>query len=191
MRIAILSDIHANIHSLEQVVNFLKLENVNTIYCLGDIIGYGEQPNEVIDLIRKENIVSVLGNHERIFLSGSYPARYNLGYTKRVLSEDSLRYLKGLPETIFLSKHDALLSHTIPPESSVYYYSNSDFSVFENLKQKFFLIGHTHYPMFISHYQKKIINPGSVGQPRDGNKRPSLLVCDLDNECFAFIRISI
>jgi predicted phosphodiesterase len=189
MRAAFLADIHANISSLDKVLRFLRREKINKIYCLGDIIGYGKYPNEVIAALKRDRAISLLGNHERIFLSGFYPKKFNLDYTRRVLNGDCLRYIKSLPVYIILKEYKAHLSHDFPAGSDNYLYANSDFSIFDRARHKLIFLAHTHYPMFFAYFNKKIINPGSVGQPRDGNSKASFLLCDLRKEKFEFIRI--
>jgi predicted phosphodiesterase len=70
-----------------------------------------------------------------------------------------------------------------------YLYPNSNFAVFDNAPYKYYFIAHTHRPMYLSYFDKKILNPGSVGQPRDGDDRPSIVCFDLDDDYFEFRRI--
>jgi predicted phosphodiesterase len=189
MNSAFLADIHSDISSLKRVLNFLKSKSIDNIYCLGDIIGYGDYPNEVISLLKESGAISILGNHEKMFLKGIYPEEYNLVYTKNVITDASLEYLKSLPENIILKDHKAILSHAVPFTDNEYFYVNSDFSIFDNIDHELIFLGHTHRPMLMSYHEKKIINPGSVGPARDKNEKSSLLICDLDNQRFEFIRI--
>ena len=189
MTSAFLSDIHANADALEKSLRFLRSLNIKTIYCLGDIIGYGSYPNEVVSLIRKEKVVAIKGNHEKIFLKGVYPEKYNMPYTKNVLTDSSLDYLKALPEIIELKEYNAVLSHAVPFTDDDYCYADSDFSVFNSLNYNMIFMGHAHRPMLVTYHAKRIINPGSVGQPRDGIDKASVLICDLDDQRFEFVRI--
>lgn len=189
MKIGVISDIHSNKASLKKALNFFRSKGIKRIYCLGDIIGYGDHPNEVIEMLRKERVICIAGNHERMLLGGNRSEKYNMRYTRKVITDSSVEYLKGLPGFIELKRYKAILSHAVPFTKDRYYYANSDFSVFDKVDYRIIFLGHAHYPMFMSYYNKKIINPGSVGQPRDGNKKAALLVCDLDKGRFDFVRI--
>jgi len=189
VKIAVLSDIHANVVALKKVMKYLKSSGVTKIYSLGDIIGYGNHPNEVIGLLNRKNVRCIKGNHEQLFLNGIYLKKYNLLFTKRVITKKSLNYLKKLPEKIIIKDANAILTHTVPFASDNYVYANSSFVRFKRIKHKFIVLGHTHYPMYVSYQEKKILNPGSVGQPRDGIEKPSFLICDFQKGIFEFIRI--
>jgi len=189
MKIALFSDVHADVKSLKKVIRFLRFQGIADIYCLGDIIGYGKHPNEVISILKKEKIKTIKGNHEKIFLSGKYLKKYNLDYTKKIITKASLEYIHSLPEAIELKSCNAILSHAVPGTKDSYHYANSDFSVFDAIKHKIIFLGHSHYPMLMAYRNKKIINPGSIGQPRDGNDKPSFVICDLKKQIFEFLRI--
>lgn len=189
MMIACISDIHSNKDALKRVLCYLRGECITKIYCLGDLIGYGDYPSEVIEALQGNKVVSLMGNHERLLLNGIYPPKYNMPYTKRVLSKEALAYLRSLPSKIVIGSGEVLFAHTIPVNTDNYLYVNSDFSCARRIPQKYVFIGHTHYPALMSYYSKVIINPGSVGQPRDGDCRASLVLCDLKKGLFKFIRV--
>lgn len=189
MKIVVIADIHANIHSVRLFISYLKDVDYDEVFCLGDIIGYGDKPNEVIELLNSINAKAVMGNHEHLFLQGRMDEKYNFPYTRRVLSKESLNYLSQLPKEIFLESYDAVFSHGVPFTDFKYLYANSDFSVIDNIGQRKIFMGHTHYPMLITYFDKTIINPGSLGRPRDNVNRPSIVVCDLALEKYQFIRL--
>ncbi len=189
MKIAFISDIHANIGALERSIEKIDDYNVDKIYCLGDLIGYGDYPNEVISLIIERGIISIRGNHEEIFLAGNLLEKYNFPFTKKIITQKSLDFLNKLDKYIILDEYNTILSHAVPYSDDVYLYANSDFSILDDINYKYIFMGHTHYPMMMSYYDKKILNPGSIGQPRDKNSKSSFLICDFESEVFEFIRI--
>lgn len=192
MTIAVISDIHSDIYSLEKIIEFLGKRCIHKIICLGDIIGYGDFPREVLDVIYAHNIQCLRGNHEDMLTEVDYEkhdTKYNLIETKKKVNEKDLEYLKNLPIVFKNLEKSAVFSHTVPFGTSNYFYPNSDYSVFDRIEQGKIFIGHSHYPQLISYYDKKIINPGAVSQPRDNLKKSSFLICDDSMECFEFIRI--
>lgn len=189
MKAAFIADIHANLAAMEKTNQFLAPLTLDAVYCLGDIIGYGDFPNEVIALLQDIGAHSIIGNHERMLLDNNLQERYNLPYTASILSDESRHYLANLPDTIVLEHYDAVLSHGVPFSNFDYLYANSDFSIIDSVPHSKIFMGHTHYPMLMSYYTKTIFNPGSIGQPRDGIPRISLLIFDFDTMSAHFVRI--
>lgn len=189
MKLAFISDIHSNIEALEKSIKKIEEYNIEKIYCLGDIVGYGNNPNEVINLLKIKGIECISGNHDTLFLNGNMSEKYNFPYTRDVITKKSIQFLEGLKEYIILKEYNAILSHAVPYSENVYLYANSDFSILDNINFKYIFMGHTHYPMFMSYYDKKVLNPGSIGQSRDRNINSSFIICDIENERFEFIRI--
>lgn len=189
MFIGIISDIHSNASALEKALKIFENRNIKKLYCLGDLIGYGKEPNEVINLVRKNNIICVMGNHEKLFLGGANYEKYNFLYTRKIITEDCLEYIKRLPEEVLINNGHTIMTHGFPGEIHRYFYANSNFDDMKGFQYERIFIGHTHYPMLASYYNKKIINPGSLGQSRDGNQRGSFLICDIENDFYEFMRI--
>jgi putative phosphoesterase len=182
MKIAIISDIHANIYAFEAVLNELDRLKVDKVLVCGDLIGYYYWPKEVLDhIVGNDMFTCIRGNHEDILketlnsnkASLFYRNKYGSGYDvcKRDLTGSQLDWLGSLPESLevdfdgvtFFLSHGSLTSTNeyLYPDSSteelIKNYSNSDFTVF----------GHTHYPFIHTHNEKCLLNPGSIGQPRD------------------------
>lgn len=205
MKIAILSDIHGNLEALEAVCADLKSSGAEMVLCLGDLIGYGPDPEAVVTRIRRLGYVAILGNHEaaltssRILDSMNFQARENNISTKALLSAESLHYCCQLPRTITME--GALFVHGCPPDSiTAYLYLMPDERVedlFENDPRQLFFVGHTHQLRLVyldsgrvvrdnldegvrmlSREQKYLINCGSVGQPRDRDSRAKYLIWD-------------
>ncbi|MEW6261394.1 MAG: metallophosphoesterase family protein [Thermodesulfobacteriota bacterium] len=209
MRIAVISDIHGNLEAFEAVLNDIASSRIDRTLCLGDCIGYGPDPEAVVHLLRNAGIDSVMGNHElgicdpRILDWFNPLARKSLEWTASKLSEESRIYLCSLPKAIVFD--DLRFVHGFPPASPlVYFFQIPDSSVrkvLESMKEHLCFIGHTHvlrialwqHPIFqkrrliqeivsIPGEGRAIVNVGSVGQPRDGDRRAKYVILDTAEE---------
>ena len=209
MKLAVISDIHGNFDAFRQVLDDIDRSGIDEIVSLGDNVGYGPEPDLVIEQIRARQIPSVQGNHELALKEPEYlnwfnpSARKSLLKTRALLSDESLRFISNLqPYLIF---HDCRFVHGFPPDSPlIYMFQPSDRSkikVFENSAERLCFIGHTHSLELLSYdgrkleYQdlpkgltslerekKYIINIGSVGQPRDSSNEAKYAVWDSVND---------
>ncbi|CUT05583.1 metallophosphoesterase family protein, partial [Candidatus Kryptobacter tengchongensis] len=189
MRIAIISDIHSNLEALTKAFEIIDTKNVDEIVCLGDIVGYGANPNECVELIRKRVKYVVMGNHDyavavdpaELFYFSSYARESDL-WTREVLTKENLDFLKSLPFTISLK--NLLFVHSAPaqPREWEYIFTEAQAKVqFQYFKEKICFIGHSHFPGIfpengfyngkLDRNTRYIINVGSIGQPRDGDWR--------------------
>jgi len=197
LRIAVLSDIHSNLDALDAVMR--DLPTVDNIFCLGDLVGYGPQPNEVIaELQRVQPIVVLLGNHDSSILTGDTAglaahAELAVKWTRKVIGKAELQYLSSLEPSgrLELSEIAIALFHGSPRDPiSDYVYPNSPKSMFEDLLGKagadVVMLGHTHMPMQYLSTGKLLANPGSVGQPRDGDPRASYAILTLSGSLRSF-----
>lgn len=206
-KIALLSDVHGNLPALKEVIAVLEKENPDIWLCLGDIVGYGPHPSECIDLIREKNMICVMGNHDA-GVTGKLsikhfrnPNRRLIERTQSMISKEQKQWLQGLPLTIEGGRGSWLAVHASPEEPSRWEYLESAFRMrpmLEKLSQNVCFIGHTHRPALVSdtigvkNFSKEysyFINPGSVGQPRDGDQRASCALVDLDNFTYKNIRV--
>jgi len=205
MRLAIFSDIHGNWDALEKVLVDMDRNRIDSRVCLGDSVGYGPEPEEVIREIRRLEIPMVMGNHELGLVDPSTldwfnkPTRTSLRITRRLLSKESLNYLKGLNP--FLLDHDCRFVHGFPPDSiTTYLYEVPDpeiHRILTALPERICFIGHTHDLHLIASEGpgiiylpfkrgvfslrkgvKYLVNVGSVGQPRDGNNQAKYAIWD-------------
>jgi predicted phosphodiesterase len=205
MQIAVLSDVHGNMDALQKVLEDLDRSNAEAVFCLGDSIGYGAEPEQVVQALHRRGIPSVLGNHELAvqepaFLGWFNPAaRQSLTQTIGMLSEDSLASIKGLPR--HLSAHGCRFVHGFPPDSpTLYLFQVQDprkQAVLDALAEQIFFVGHTHVldilaydgcaitrmdfhagPILLQPERKYLINIGAVGQPRDGDPRAKYVIWD-------------
>tara|TARA_B100001057_G_scaffold450774_1_gene493146 strand:+ start:11 stop:706 length:696 start_codon:yes stop_codon:yes gene_type:complete len=201
MKICVLSDIHGNYDALKKCVNEAKKFKITKFICLGDYVGYYYEPDKCIDLLIKIKAVCIRGNHENIFLNilkdnkkiKFYKLKYGNGISiaYKKLKKKHINFIKGLSVTkkISFRKKKILLCHGSPWDINEYIYPNK----FNNYKKKFnkykydyILLGHTHIPMNKKIGSKKILNPGSVGQPRDRDSRAKWLIMDLADKKYEF-----
>ena len=205
MRVAILSDIHGNLEALQAVLADIDRQSVDAVICLGDLIGYGPDPDAVVHSIVEHGIESIIGNHETALTSArdrnwmNFQARENNIATAELLSLMALDYCISLPRT--LSRFNALFVHGFPPDSVLRYLSLlADGDIRKALKtaaERICFVGHTHELSLVSvmgdsvtrrqlnegSYQldprtRYFVNAGSVGQPRDGNKKSKYVLWD-------------
>ncbi len=194
MRIAVLSDIHANLPALNSCLEKLNTQKYDHIISLGDQVGYGPYPNEVVDILRSLEIPTVLGNHDagvigrlslRMFRE---PNRSLLTWTRENLSSENQSYLHDAPLTIQGKNWIAAHASPINPERWVYLNSAPLCrEVLSMIDQDICLVGHTHIagviPENLGNFivkpgQRYVINPGSVGQPRDSSGLASFGILD-------------
>lgn len=205
MKLTVISDIHGNLEAFKAVLADIDRLGLETVVCLGDNIGYGPDPDQVVKLLRSRNIPSIMGNHElglvdRNSLSWfNTPARRSLLQTKELLSAEALAYLKTLP--VNMSVNDCLLVHGCPPGSiKTYLFQVSPVQlakIFREMEFDLCMVGHTHELLLIVYTDGKvssaplsqgiqtldaaskyIVNVGSVGQPRDGNNNAKYVIWD-------------
>jgi predicted phosphodiesterase len=212
MRLAVLSDIHANLAALDAVCD--ELGTVDEIWVLGDIVGYGPQPNEVIRRLQELGARAVTGNHDGAAIGTVDASWFNpdaqaaIQWTTTVLDQNARAYLAVLPEV----RRDGELTavHGSPREPIWEYITDAaiaaaNMTAFET---RHCLYGHTHLPVIYRSdgihmtvvpattaapialdARRALINPGSVGQPRDGNRDASYLILDTEVGVAEFHRV--
>jgi diadenosine tetraphosphatase ApaH/serine/threonine PP2A family protein phosphatase len=194
VRLAIISDIHANLEALERVLEDIDAMQADRLICLGDIVGYGADPSTCLDLLRDRADVCVLGNHDAAMFSPNVRDFFNplaqqvAEWTASRLTEDDIAYLKGLPYRV--SSDNLLFVHSAPraPEQWDYVFSGMEARMHgRHFHERICFIGHSHVPGVypidpeVRGYapgHRYLINVGSVGQPRDGNWRSSYGLLD-------------
>jgi predicted phosphodiesterase len=214
MRIAIISDIHANIHALEAVEKDIKEQKIDRIFCLGDIINFGAYPKESIDWVKQNCEIVIKGEHDivvtepgEVFIPNPY-AIEAADWTFDMISEEDFEYIKSLEN--FYEEPKFILTHDEPSIPGTYQFLTSlrdakeTFTCFNN---QFCFYGHTHLQiLFIKDnsgevkfdqtgkYQIKegeqyLISVGSVGQPRDKDPRAGYTIIDIDKSVIEFRRV--
>jgi len=195
LKLAVIADIHGNLEALAEVLADIDRIGADFIINLGDIIGYGPDPENVARLLRSRSIPSVMGNHELGFVRPDFldwfneTARVSLVMSAALISADTREWLKGLDATLVFEQ--ALFVHGCPPHSVLeYIFQKNDEqlrAIFRNMEERICFVGHTHTlgaisfsdsiirrltlgegPFDLVSHCKYIISVGSVGQPRDG-----------------------
>jgi putative phosphoesterase len=197
MKIAIISDIHGNLPALKTVLNDIEIRKVDQVICLGDLVDFAPWPNEVIDLIRSQKIMTVMGNHdERIaFNLPIIPlAKHSAGETKdrnkaidhskTVITQDNKQYLAALPKNIILQFEDTTLycTHASPEGINEYLYEYDDDLLQRRLQDTgadVLIIGHTHFSFIRDIAGKKVINAGSVGRSKEAGRKACYVIIDI------------
>lgn len=195
MRISLIADIHSNLLALETVLETMKKKGVQKVLNAGDIVGYGPRPNEVIDLVKRSGFLSIRGNHDNAVLVGEYgwfnePAAAAAKWTARIISDPNSEYLGRLKreEVIIINGKTIGMFHGSPDDPDEYILDESRAKeLLQKTDYDVMICGHTHFPMQTRIGKRLFINPGSIGQPRDGDPDASFSILDLDtmkNEIF-------
>ncbi len=215
MRLAVLSDIHANLVALDAVLADLdSVATVDQLWVCGDIVGYGPQPNEVIARLQERGAVAVMGNHDGAAVGLVDATWFNdaaaaaIRWTAEVLNAASREFLSALPERGV--ENDLTAVHGSPRDPIWEYVSSPALAAasMAAFVTRICLFGHTHYPIVYAQTDdgvletigvagspaplpagRLMLNPGSVGQPRDGLPDSSYLVLDLGAETVEFRRV--
>ena len=204
MRLAIISDIHSNLEALTKAFQLIEGESIDEIVCLGDIVGYGANPNECVALVRARCKTVLRGNHDAAAINAlqaesfTKNARIAAEWTRQQLSEENRLFLEGLPYTF--KRDEILFVHSSPyqPESWYYVLSEEDLeAAFQSFTERICFIGHSHFPGIFSEEgpsravnraSRFLVNVGSVGQPRDGNSKLSFGIFDTERWNYRNIR---
>lgn len=215
MRYAILGDIHSNLTAFQAVLEDARARGgFDEVWCLGDIVGYGPDPHECIELLRSLNHLCVAGNHDWAAIGNIDTSDFNpvaaqaCHWTARQLTSEDIDYLKALPLT--LCQDDFTLAHGSPREP-IWEYLLSAEAAYENFDcftTTYCLVGHSHVPVIFELIKdsvsyrpfaeetgiemrgnRLIINPGGVGQPRDGDPRAAYAIYDADTQSIYHYRV--
>ena len=216
MRYAIIADIHANLAAFTAVlVDIEHRGEAEEMWCLGDIVGYGPDPHQCIELLRQTNHVCVAGNHDWAAIGKIDTSDFNpdaataCHWTAQQLSPGDIEYLDSLP--LVIQRGDFTLAHGSPREP-IWEYLVSTNSARENFacfQSQFCLVGHSHVPLIFEHNEagacslnefpadtaltlaknRLIINPGGIGQPRDGDPRASYAIYDSEIRLVRLYRV--
>jgi diadenosine tetraphosphatase ApaH/serine/threonine PP2A family protein phosphatase len=216
MRYAIIADIHANLAAFEAVLDDIERQGeVEKIWCLGDVVGYGPDPHECIELLCQTDHICVAGNHDWAAIGKVDTTNFNpdaaaaCEWTARQLSSSDVRYLEDLP--LVVEEDDFTLVHGSPREPIWEYLISIGIAEenFARFKTQFCLVGHSHVPLAFSYDEngtctgnrflpdirlflgnvRLIINPGGVGQPRDGDPKASYAIYDSETRQIRLHRV--
>lgn len=215
MKLAIISDVHSNLEAFEAILEDIKKQAPDKIINLGDLVGYGANPHEVIELNKKHNILTIKGNHDaavvdevnyRLLFSDA--ARIGVDFTKALIGQEDRDYLKNLKNSYVeqLNNLKIRFVHGAPPDSYIEYINESSKTrkeFFSNAQEQICFVGHTHIPCAytsigeikiknlkeIEKDKKYIINVGSVGQSRDQDPRAKYCLFDTESKKFELRKI--
>ncbi|MDD8018239.1 MAG: metallophosphoesterase family protein [Bacteroidota bacterium] len=205
MKIAIISDIHSNLEALTKVMDEIHERKISDIICLGDVVGYGANPNECVDVLRSNNIPTIAGNHDRAVTGAreidnfSEHAQAGVVWTRKKITKENFEFLSNLP--YILHAFNAFFTHSSPdlPEEFRYLFYHVDAAEsFQYFSEPVCFVGHTHRPAIFcddgetDHLvkgKKFIVNAGSVGQPRNGDWHACFVVFDVDNFSLEYVRV--
>ncbi|MFW6414406.1 MAG: metallophosphoesterase family protein [Verrucomicrobiota bacterium] len=215
MRYAFLSDIHGNRQALNAVFADIKCRDIDEVICLGDIVGYGPAPAEVLSTVYRQVNHIVLGNHDAVLaghLTGDNfndTARLMLDWTRRQLDDRATSFLNGLPYVIEGRGFRCVHSEPAAPGDFGYIYDETEAATaFDACQEQLIFVGHTHIPaLFVTgnsgrtyiidpcdfgleDNKRYIVNVGSVGQSRDGDPRASYCIFDSESNSVFFQRIA-
>jgi predicted phosphodiesterase len=179
--IAILSDIHGNFPALQAVLADIDRQGCDRVISLGDVAGYYCLVNECIDELRSRNITNLMGNHDQYLAAGtscprSHSANLCLKYQRAVISNENLDYLCCSPFELTLGELRMVHGGWKDPLDE--YLLRCERAYFEALTGRFFFSGHTHAQALVVMGAQVYCNPGSVGQPRDGDPRAAYAIFD-------------
>ncbi len=209
MRLAVLSDIHANLEALEAALKAVERLGADRVVTCGDLVGYNADPNAVVERVRDLGILTIMGNHDAVACGIEEPDHFNpharaaVLWTREALTPENRAFLRGLRPQARIGR-EVLIVHGSVLERDAYLFegrgTGGDFEAlrvnYPRVKVAFF--GHTHYPVTFSQGPKGalvetdhnaavrlqrghryLVNPGSVGQPRDGDPRLCFAVADM------------
>jgi predicted phosphodiesterase len=214
MRVAVFSDVHANLAALEAVLEAIDAESPDTLWCLGDLVGYGPKPNECTAIVRERADVCLCGNHDLGILGTidlsefSGDAGFAARWTQEVLDPDARAFLETLEPT---GRAEGVALYHGSARDPVWEYVLSGDAAYATLRlttEQLVLVGHSHVALEVRLHEllvegglaaagtqldladaRWVMNPGSVGQPRDGDPRAAWMLLDLGAERAEFRRV--
>ncbi|AXG05542.1 metallophosphoesterase [Haloplanus rubicundus] len=181
MRLGVISDVHGNRVALEAVLD--DMPKVDRLVCAGDVVGYNPWPTDCVAAVRERSIPTVMGNHDRA-VAGETPFRFNsmaaagVDYAREQLADDALAWLADLPPERTVADGRVKLVHGHPDDPDRYTYPE-DFSPRMLRGEDLLVTGHTHVQGHRVFEEGVVMNPGSVGQPRDGDPDAAYAVVEL------------
>jgi diadenosine tetraphosphatase ApaH/serine/threonine PP2A family protein phosphatase len=214
MRVAVISDVHGNFHALEAVLETIDGERIDAVWCLGDTVGYGPMPNECCEAVDARADLCLVGNHDLVVLGELAVTDFNdeaaaaAVWTSEVLTGNARRFLESLKPS---GEADGVDLFHASPRDPVWEYvltEEAARAALEATSAPLVLVGHSHVALAITLEGKGVrgglasggderelagrwlLNPGSVGQPRDGDPRAAWLLLDLERRFAAFRRVA-
>lgn len=192
MRIAAISDIHGNLYSLMKVLDDIEEQNIDKIICLGDLVGYGPHPNEVISIIKRRNIECLKGNYDASVVDGDYTFiretntnSFAFPWVVNELRAANKFYLSELPERFDYDINGKKITfvHGSPNAINEYLYEDKEntLKIIEEFDGDILVCAHTHKPVSKIYNNKHFISTGSVGKPLCGSPDASYCIIDIND----------
>lgn len=191
MKLAVFSDVHGNMQALEAVLRDIETRGADMVWCGGDLVGYGANPGEVIDVIRHRGIPTVMGNYDdgvaysRIACGCDYPDAEAMVWTKANTTPAQKAYLRNLPHRLQreIEGHQVVLVHGSPAALNEYLFAHEEESIFRAhlaaAGADVLVTGHTHRPYHKILDGKHVVNSGSAGKPKHGNPNATYVLLTL------------
>ncbi|OGW80435.1 MAG: hypothetical protein A3G33_02375 [Omnitrophica bacterium RIFCSPLOWO2_12_FULL_44_17] len=214
MKYAIIADVHSNLEALQRVLKEIKFRKINQIVCLGDVIGYAANPKECLKIVTEISRTVVMGNHERALEDIDLRFHFHdmavkaIAWTSIKLTAKEKEIVRKFPYITIDKKNDTTWTHGSIHEPHLFHYLLDDQNVslsFHSLETKIGFFGHTHVPSIYSESgrasylaegvhkldpsERYLVNPGSVGQPRERDRRLSFSIYDSDQYIVEIIRL--
>ncbi|AIY86498.1 MULTISPECIES: metallophosphoesterase [unclassified Thermotoga] len=206
MRLAFFGDVHGNLEALKAVLEDMENKGVDEAFCLGDLVGYGPDPEAVVQTIMEKNIKTIMGNYDdavgysKESCGCSYaPGRetevgdISLKWSIENTSEKTREFLRNLPKKLSFEVEGVrfLLVHGSPLNELLEYVKPNTppdrlKKIVESVEEDVVVNGHTHLPMVKWVMGKLVLNPGSAGRPKDGDPRASYMIVDVENGTISF-----
>lgn len=211
MQFAVFADVHSNLLGLQAVLADIRARGTDTIYCLGDLVGYGPRPNDVIELLRQQDIPTIMGNYDdaignmRLICGCDYKdeqamklGESSILWTKEHTSEENKAWLRQLPQRLEFTAGGLkfLLVHGSPRQLNEYLFVNTPEEVLNQFLTEnhcdVLVCGHTHLPFYKQVAEGHIINVGSAGKPKHGNANVGYALFNVTkgNLAVKFIQVS-
>ncbi|WP_336035813.1 metallophosphoesterase family protein [Halobacterium yunchengense] len=183
MKVGVVSDVHANLVALGAVL--ADLPDVDAVVCAGDVVGYNPWPAECVDALRERDVPTVMGNHDRMVASGrnfrgNGMAQAGVRHARRELNDVQRSWVERLPRERTLFDGRVKVVHDHPEVQDRYTYPEA-FGPHLLGDEDVLVLGHTHVQYHEAYDEGVVLNPGSVGQPRDRDPRAAYAVLDLDS----------
>ncbi|NIO16773.1 MAG: metallophosphoesterase [Deltaproteobacteria bacterium] len=217
MKVAVISDVHSNLEALTAVVEDAKKRGAEQLWCLGDVVGYNADPDQCCEIVKDRCSIAIMGNHDSAVVGNTEPSHFNrvakeaVMWSRKVLKRSNMEFLKRLRSAVVFDD-TVLIVHGAPSDPDRYILSEEAAKsellyMVRNLKRKVCFFGHTHFPLAykigpdgkFSSYRGEgsitleedssyLVNPGSTGQPRDGDVRASYVMFDRDKMVVTWVR---
>ena len=192
MKLAIISDIHGNIYALMKALEDIDEQKVDKIICLGDLVGYGPHPNEVVALIKRREISCIKGNYDASVVDGDYTYirntsinSFSLPWTSSEVRVANKYFLDSLPTSLKYTFNGVnfLFTHGSPNAINDYLFEDSTntIDVMNKLEDDVLVCAHTHIPCSKKYGNKLFINVGSVGKPKIGKPNPTYAIIEIND----------